>query len=264
MFDVVISCGYFRLPPHPRRIEVVAPLTQVSPQRLAEAAARWRFLVERARSPHIMMLVGGATRRHDWNAGIARRLGEDARAFAQSVGGSLFAVTSRRTGEEAAMALQQALGDGAYVHHWRPDQQENPYLAYLALADVLIVTGESESMLAEAATTGKMTYIYPLPELPLRPKARRRDWVVRQAYPPESDWSLRSSPRWALAKFCQALLAYGVVRPRRDLHALHQALIRRGVARFLGEPFHSGAQPPLREVDEVALRVRELLGLANK
>ncbi len=36
-----------------------------------------------------------------------------------------------------------------------PMTTDNPYTGYLALADIIVVTGESESMLSEAAATGK-------------------------------------------------------------------------------------------------------------
>ena len=50
--------------------------------------------------------------------------------------------------------------------------------SYLAFADVLIVTGESESMLAEAAATHKPVYIYPLPERPGNVKSQLKEWIV--------------------------------------------------------------------------------------
>jgi hypothetical protein len=261
LFDVVISCSYFRLPPHPRRIEVAAPLTQVSPARLAEAAEWWRSLVAQARRPYVMALIGGATKRHRWDPTIARRLGEDVRAFAQTGRGTVFAITSRRTGAEATVALQAGLGDNANVHRWQPEQKDNPYLAYLALADVLVVTGESESMLAEAAGVGKPVYIYPLPEIPPQGlKARVKDLVVRYAYPSRQDRSRNGIASFVLAKICRGLIASGLIRPRRDLRELHQALVRRGVARFFGEPLQCGGRPPLREIEEVARKVKTLLG----
>lgn len=261
LFDVVISCSYFRLPPHPRRIEISAPLTQVSPARLAEAAERWRSLVAHAQRPYVMALVGGATKRHRWDAAIARRLGEDLQRLARAKGGTVFAITSRRTGMEASVALQEGLGAHAHVHYWQPEQKENPYLAYLALADVLVVTGESESMLAEAANVGKPVYIYPLPEIPPQGlKARVKDLVTRHAYPPRQNHSKQGIAQFALAKLCQRLIAFGFIRPRRDLRELHQALVRRGVARFFDEPLPYGDRPPLREIDEVARKVKMLLG----
>lgn len=261
LFDIVVSCSYFRLPPHPQRIEVAAPLTQVSPQRLAEAAERWRSLVAQAQHPYIMTLVGGATKRHRWDTTIAQRFGEDLHAFAQAGGGTVFVITSRRTGTEATVALQESLGDNAKVHRWQPEQKDNPYLAYLALADVLVVTGESESMLAEAVNVGKPVYIYPLPEIPAQGlKARVKDLVVRYAYPPRQDQRRSEITSLVLAKICLGLITSGFIRPRRDLHELHQALVRRGVARFFGEPFPVKKSPPLQEIAEVAWKVKALLG----
>ena len=39
---------------------------------------------------------------------------------------------------------------------------ENPYLGILALADRLIVTGESISMISEALVTGRPVHVLPL------------------------------------------------------------------------------------------------------
>jgi hypothetical protein len=265
LFDIVVTCSYFRLPPHPQRIEIAAPLTQVTPERLAQAAARWRSLCDNVPQPHVMLLVGGATSRHQWNATIARRLGEEVRAFAQAAGGSAFAITSRRTGEEAAEALAQGLGEVGHVHRWQPDQPDNPYLGYLALADVLVVTGESESMLAEAAAAGKPLYIYPLPvverppRLKTRLKARLKDWAVAHAYAPCTGSEGRGWFQRLQTRLARMLIANGIIRPRRDLHELHNALVRKGIARLFAGPLEIWERPPLREVEEVARRVRELL-----
>lgn len=259
LFDVVVSCSYFHLPSHPRRIELVAPLSQAAPQQIAEARVRWQSLFAQIPRPHVVILVGGTTKRHRWNAEIASRLGKEVHEFAEGIGGSVFAVTSRRTGTEATAALQAALS-GHQVHEWQPDQKENPYLAYLATADMLVVTGESESMLAEAAAMGKPTYIYPLDERPPHSlKARLKKRVVYHAYPPGWRENALSLPRWMLAWICQRLIDYGIVRPRRDLPEFHRSLVRRGFARFWGEPYTGEPQAPLREIETVAQRVREVL-----
>ena len=39
----------------------------------------------------------------------------------------------------------------------------NPYFGYLALADAIVVTGDSVSMVSEAASTGKPVYVFDLP-----------------------------------------------------------------------------------------------------
>src|SRR6185369_8982360 len=102
-------------------------------------------------------------------------------AFAKAAGGSLFAITSPRTDDDAAEALARAIGSSGRVHRWTPAQSENPYAGYLALADVLIVTGESESMLSEAAATAAPLLIYPLRERPVGRRTRLRSWAARAA-----------------------------------------------------------------------------------
>ena len=40
---------------------------------------------------------------------------------------------------------------------------ENPYFGYLALADAIVVTGDSVAMVSEACATGKPVHVYGLP-----------------------------------------------------------------------------------------------------
>jgi hypothetical protein len=116
-------------------------------------------------------------------------------------------------------------------------------------------------MLAEATATGKPCYIYPLPETapPQSWRKHFKSWLkdtvvahARRQTNSVASTSLRS-------RFCRWLIASGIVRPRRDLHELHQALIRRGSASLFGTPLSSCEDPLPREIDEVALKVKALL-----
>lgn len=262
LFDLVVSCTYFRLPPHPRRVEIAAPLTQVTAEQLAGAAERWRKAFDKALPPRIALLIGGDSSLHSLDAATARQLGEQVRMFAQSRGGSIFATTSRRTRPEAAEALKRALGESSYIHLWQPDQLANPYLAYLALADVIIVTGESESMLAEAASTGKPVYIYPLPKRPLSLWVQLKEWVVARSQTQQLNKRGTIRPQQWLEYFCARIIERGIILPQQDLHVLHETLVRRGNAHFFGEPLDTTNRPVLREIDEVVQRVRTLMGMS--
>jgi len=264
LFDLVVSCTYFRLPPHPRRIEITAPITQITAAQLEQAAERWQAAFAKAPHPRIALLVGGDSPLHCLDAATARRLGEQVRTFADAVGGSVFATTSRRTGSAAAEALRQGLGAASSLHLWQPGQQDNPYLAYLALAEVLIVTGESESMLAEAAATGKPVYIYPLPERRPGCWARVKEWIVMRAQTQRLNARGSISPQQGLAYLCARLIERGIILPRQDLHVLHETLVRRGNARFFGESLDLTRRHVVQEVDEVARRVRRLMGVTHE
>lgn len=254
LFDVVLTCSYCHLPSHPNRIEIAAPITRVTAERLAEERTQWRHLFAGAPRPYVMLTVGGTTSRHVWDATVAQRLAEEVQASAATIGGTVFAITSRRTGEVATKAMHVGLGPLGHVHQWQPYQPDNPYLAYLAQADVLVVTGESESMLAEAAATGKPFYIYPLVERAPRLKARVKDWIASQAFPAAP--SNLSPWRRVLQVSGRFLIASGLVRPRRDLQALHRALVDRGVARMFAGSLELWQTPPLQEVDEVAANIK--------
>lgn len=115
-------------------------------------------------------------------------------------------------------------------------------------------------MLAEAAASGKPLYIYPLPQRPLGLRARCKDWVVACAQTPYFNKRGTVRPQRGWQYICARLIERGFVQPRRDLHVLHRTLVHHGVARFFGEPLTTACTSPLREIDEVARRVRALLG----
>lgn len=261
-FDLVVACAHFRLPLHPRRMEISAPLNSVTPERLAQAAAHWRGLFDSAPHPHVALVVGGTSARHRLDPETARGLGADVRAFADSMDGSVFAITSRRTGADATAALRVGLGETGRLHEWKPDEPDNPYLAYLALADAIVVTGESESMLAEAAAAGKPLFIYPVPAR-LRSLRWPAEWVARRAHARPRNAKGTVRPQLGLEYLCARLIEAGIIRPPRDLTQLHQGLIREGGARYFGAALDAGSHRPLHAVDAVARRVRLLLGFAD-
>jgi len=261
-FDLVVSCSHFRLPLHPQRMEITAPLNSVTSARLAEAAERWHSLFEGAPRPRIVLVAGGTSSRYRLDAETARSMGARVRALAESVGGSVFAITSPRTGAAATTALRSGLGEAAHLHVWRPGEAANPYMGYLALADALVVTGESESMLAEAVAAGKPLCIYPLLELWLGCRWPA-EWVARraEARPRKAKGTVR--PQQGLEYLCARLVGAGLVRPPRHLDRLHARLIRAGVARYFDDSFEPNPRRGLGDIDAVARRVRLLLGFSD-
>ena len=77
--------------------------------------------------------------------------------MATESGAGLALTASRRTSPASLEALAGALGD-APAQIWRGEGQ-NPYFGYLALADAIVVTGDSVSMTSEACASGKPVYV---------------------------------------------------------------------------------------------------------
>ncbi len=247
-FDLSIALRHFQLPPHPARLDLVVPPTQVTQARLAEAAEHWPDLLGDAASPKVVLLVGGGTAQHKLPSESAEEMAARVLSFAREAAGSLTIVTSRRTGAKAVRAMQTGAPEASF-HIWRAEERENPYLGYLAQADVLVATGESESMLAEAVATGLPLYIYPLEERRPSLKAWCKSFVFEQAD--------GSGP---LASLCRGLLFEGWLEPPRDLSRMHRELIDAGLAAPFGARMTLDTRPPgWVEADKVTARVRELL-----
>lgn len=266
-FDLVATCSYVKYPPHERRIALSAPLCQVTPQRLADAAAKFPDLFAGKASPRIVVLVGGDCVQYELDDTTARRLGDDVAALAHKHGGSVVIVTSRRTPASAITLMEQSLRAGGQpvgeVHRWSADRKENPFLAYIAGADALVVTGESESMLAEACAAGKPVYIYPLRKKPPTLGQRFVDLVTSVAFSRPRKGKGTFRPQQGREYLCARLIERGIVHPTRSLEAYHQGLVAGGHARMFDGTLDLAPHAPLNEAEVVAERVRALLGISE-
>ncbi len=265
-FDLVVTPQHARLWPHPNRIETVLPLSRVDDAELGRASDRWKETLEADPArPRIGVLVGGETRKFRFGEAEAERLAADVTRLAERLGGRLWVTTSPRTGAAPTRALEKALPEGAHFFPWRARDAETPYLGLLALCDLLVVTGETESMLAEACATERPVLIAPLP------RARRRVGWIGQAVDallerasadrPNDRGTVR--PQRGLARWLARLQGEGALRPTRDLAHLHEALIASGRVERLHDAPSLETTTPHREAPDVAARVRRLMGVAE-
>lgn len=222
-FALLISCAHFNMPPHAHRLAVTLPPTQVTKACLAKAREEWPALLAERRAPHVVFLVGGETALHSFPADHAVDLLKRAEAATAALGGSLTVVTSRRTSPDAVKAMQDA-AEHAVFHLWKRHQTCNPYLGYLAWADGLIVTGESELMLAEAAATGAPLHIAPMPGKQPRAMSRLKCRMTFMACEQHD----------GMANLCRTLFNSGWMTPSRDLEKMHDLMYEAGLARPFG------------------------------
>ncbi|MCB1538082.1 MAG: mitochondrial fission ELM1 family protein [Rhodospirillales bacterium] len=153
-FDLIAAPAHDRTPGK-NVVETTGAPNRVTPARLTVAADRWRGVLAPDDRKRIAVLIGGNTKHYTLSDEIARKLGNDLRALADH-GYRLMLTASRRTPPPARAILENALtGCDAFI--W-DGQGENPYTGMLALADAILVTADSVSMTAEAATTGKPVY----------------------------------------------------------------------------------------------------------
>lgn len=151
---------------------------QLDRARLDEAGERVRDAVGDLPRPWITCLVGGSSRHGEVGGDAIRTFARQALALAEARGGSLLVTTSRRTGRPAEAALEAVLRARPHFLHRYGQGEANPYLGLLGLADAVVVTGDSASMMTEAAATGRPAFVFdlrPPPDKLVRLKARLRE-----------------------------------------------------------------------------------------
>jgi len=106
------------------------------------------------------VLVGGNAGKLVLTREMGCLLGRRVNDLSLACGGSVLVTNSARTPPAAFDALLQQLTVPTHIHQWNGGEDDNPFYGYLALADQLVVTAESTSMLAEANATGKPLFMF--------------------------------------------------------------------------------------------------------
>jgi uncharacterized protein len=203
-------------------------------------------------APRIALLVGGNSSSYELGEADAARLGREASELALSLGGSLLVSTSPRTPPAAAEALRAAVGRPVHFYRWRANDPENPYRAFLGLADRFVVTVDTASQLVEACATGKPVYLF---EWPARSRARLDVKAARRRW---SEWSRGAGRGSAPARLYEMLVYTGLLKPPRDFAAFHRALRERGLLLPWGETRSTRPPLPLDDLERAVARVRAL------
>ena len=159
-FDLVLAAGHDEIS-GPNVIVTRNALHRVTPARLAAAAGQWAPHFAHLPRPLVAVLVGGANGRFRFDRAVASRLAGEIAAMMRQDGVGVAATPSRRTAPESNSALRETLLPlGAYV--W-DGSGENPYFGLLGLADAIVVTVDSVSMISEAVATEAPVMLAPLP-----------------------------------------------------------------------------------------------------
>jgi mitochondrial fission protein ELM1 len=159
-------------------------VTDAAPNRLTiqklEAAKVQFPKLQNLPSPRIAVLIGGTSKAYTMTKKVTEDLIQQLLFLQERYQASLMITASRRTGEENRSLLQQAFNTKEHIYFW-DGQGDNPYLGFLAHADYILVTADSVSMISDALTTGKPTYL-----IPLEGGARRlqnfHNHIIRKGY----------------------------------------------------------------------------------
>jgi len=253
-FDLVVTTPQYRLPNLDNIVHNKTPLHRVTLERMNTDAAAWAPRLKHLPKPHIAVILGGSSGPYSFDRHAAKRLAEQANTLAKKCGGSLLVTTSARTSPAAVDVLENNLDVPRFFYKWTKDAPDNPYFAFLGLANQLIVTGDSMSMLTEACFTRKPVYIFDLGE----GRSAMRSGAMSSGQRP---WREFESSQVRGFLYSQ-LMRFGPVRLSRDIRIIHQDLVAAKRAAWLGETFPMDHRPPpLDCIDQAVAGVRNLFDL---
>lgn len=130
---------------------------RVNAQRLADDYQRFRAALEPLPHPRVAVIVGGKSKAHDLSTTRAAALAHEIEVPVTQEGGSIMVSFTRRTPEPAQAILNARLKHLPGII-W-DGTGENPYFAYLAAADYILVTEDSTNLATDAASTGKPVFV---------------------------------------------------------------------------------------------------------
>jgi hypothetical protein len=158
-FDVIVTPRHDQFN-RPNSVQTMGGLHTITPTRVQQAGEHFAPQFAHLPRPLVAVLVGGTNKCYRMTPEIGRQLGERLAAMSKSTGAGILLTPSRRTGADVEAAIRDALADTpAYI--W-DGAGENPYLGFLALADVIVTTADSVNMVSEACTTGKPVFVVEL------------------------------------------------------------------------------------------------------
>lgn len=262
-FDLVLTTPQYRLPVEDNVVELAVPLSGAAPEDIEAARDMWAQAVADLPRPRIALLVGGDTTTCEFDGVAADRLGRVASSYAKSLGGSLLVTTSPRTSQKAADSLIRSVTAPAMIHRWAPGlSTPNPYLGFIGMADEVIVTCDSASMMADAVSAKKPVLLF---DVPMKP----RNIVIQlqhQLYQNLEERLSRGVPMTIAGRFLRRLANHGYLTPPRNMQRLYRNVIAAGHASWLVDACVDGnrVRPHqsisiLSGVERAVERIREMM-----
>jgi mitochondrial fission protein ELM1 len=273
-WDLVITTPQYRLPNDPNVLHNETPLHRVTRARLDEAAETWREKVAHLPKPIVTVLAGGNSGPYPFDRASGERLARQVDELVSEVGGSVLLSTSARTLDETTDALARGIQSPSLIYRWKKNDPDNPFFAFLGLADRVVVTADSVSMMAEACVTGRPVYLFDTGEgrTSMKDNAWLDGMAGRVPASPKGDKETapddvaidEESPaielnRWHLkAHLYRLTMRLGPERLTRDIRIVQQLLIDSDRAVWLGDGHPKAESRPLEDMRRAVDRVHQL------
>ena len=150
-------------------IQTNGSLSIINKEKTKNESNKWSPFFKEYKKPLVALMIGGDTKDYKFDPQEFGIMISNLSNIVNKLSGSLLITTSRRTSDECVKEIKRKLNCDYYFYDWKIENNANntqkselgnPYSALLGLSNFLVVTGDSMSMVSEACSTGKPTYVY--------------------------------------------------------------------------------------------------------
>ncbi len=249
-YDLVLTTAQYRLPQAPNVVVLNLPLTGKVPRQdcLPDLGA------DALKRPVIVVLLGASSSPDRLDAAAATTMAADLERHAGRIGGTLVIVASPRTQSAVTQVFARRLPPPHRVESYRhgPD---NSYWRWIGMADEIVVTSDSVSMVADALSAGKQVCVYALPQR--RTLAwRMSEWLYDRATQHTGRSALSTSIAW--------LFETGLIEVSADRGRLFGRLAAQGRLSWFGAAPSAGCPDhEMQDLATAAAAVRRLCHMSG-
>jgi mitochondrial fission protein ELM1 len=200
-FDLVIPPEHDGVAPAPNVFPIIGPPVWFSRQRVEDAQARFGHLRAIQRQK-VLVSIGGNSKTHKMSEANVAAI--EAALQRLSEGRTFWITVSRRTPEHARVRFRR-LASTLNAVFWENEERDgpNPYVAFLSMCDVAMVTCESANMIADPAFFGKPVHLLKLDGGSPRFDRLHKGFIDRNA----ARWFTGSPTGWTYAPLREAARA---------------------------------------------------------
>ncbi len=157
-FDIVIMPEHDRPPRGENVVKTIGMPNTITPKKMESDLKALEEAAELNSGKNIALFIGGDNKNYSVDAPLIKNVAENVLAAARELGAGILVTTSRRTSGEVNGLLKAELGGNDLVKLLIIAGEQNPEWAVggiLGASSIAVVSGESTSMLSEAASSGR-------------------------------------------------------------------------------------------------------------
>ncbi|MDR2760274.1 MAG: mitochondrial fission ELM1 family protein [Rickettsiales bacterium] len=141
-------------------VNIHGSLCEVDQKKLDQERNFWGEKLKERKKPYVSFMIGGDTKNKKFDDVKLGNLTKGLSEKIKEMGGTLLISSSRRTSPECVKAVENNLRCDNYFFKWDAATALNPYYGFLTLSDIIVVTGDSISMICESLIMKKSIFVY--------------------------------------------------------------------------------------------------------